>query len=151
MIQNGDNNSISIWYHEGEYKTLAHGIKSNDQSAIAHAAELLAKHVHKDFCLIPVPSHLGFATNTLELCKRIAELTQCRVCDALKGEARQSHYEAKKRGESLNIEFYRVAEIPKCKRVLLVDNVIHTAKTAKAARKALENNITILTLTISTD
>lgn len=149
MIQNGDNNSISLWYHEGYLKDLAHKIKDNDAAAIRQAAELLSKHVHKSFCLVPIPSHLGMATNTLELCRNISEITGCSVCDALQGEARESLYQAKLEGRDIDVSFFKVSDTPACRKVLLVDNVIHTAKTVKAARKALGINATILTLTIS--
>lgn len=83
--------------------------------------------------LVPVPSRLGYATDTLTLAKRISSLCGAEVKDVLKGKRRMSSHDAKAMGISLTDEdfgFYLTEEIKG--RVVYVDNVIASGATARA-------------------
>ena len=76
----------------------------------------------------------------------IASYTCLPVIDALRGKDRESQYEAKYRGYTLSQEemgFERIASIPDGKQPVLIDNVVDTGTTAKAAFKALGSGIVL--------
>lgn len=141
--------SISVGYHSGRLRDLAHGIKENDKESINEASRMMAKYVQKDYCLIPIPNHSGFAENTYELAKGISSIVGCDVVDALQGFSRESLYDVKKEGRTTNglLFYFLVDKIPTDKRIILIDNVVATGATATEARKAVGRNCVLLTLT----
>lgn len=121
---------------DNRLRSLAHGIKNGDMSAIEESARLMAPLVERGSVLIPIPSRTGRATNTLLLAKAIAEMTGSDVFDILRGEPRQSLYTLKRSGRCPSrkyLGFFLESEPPEYSNVYFIDNVIATGTTARAA------------------
>ena len=76
----------------------------------------------------------------MQLAKAISSYTHLPIVEALRGIERGSQYDAKKRGQTLSSEdmgFYRHKDLPSNRTPYLIDNVVDTGNTAKAAVKAL--------------
>ena len=135
-------------YYEGINNWLCHKLKENDPQAIAYCARQLAKMLPENAVVIPIPGHHGFALQTLYLAKAINEQSGgiIPVANVLKGINRVSNYQAKKDGHPLSAEelgFHQVRTLPKEKVPYLLDNVVDTGTTAKAAVKALGGGIVL--------
>ena len=85
-------------YRQGDRCETAHAMKDGAKWAIYKAAAEMVKYIPTNAVLIPMPSHTGRASYTLELCKRIARETAAEVCDYLKGTPRETLYRLKKQG-----------------------------------------------------
>ena len=107
------------------YRDICHKVKTSYRPFLREAAGMMADllTVPSDGVLIPMPSHLGYATDTLDLCKELSSLTGLPVMDILHGDMRESIHNLK----SLT------GEIPTDISPLVVDNVIGTGFTMKAA------------------
>ena len=124
----------------GEYyscgrNSTAHAMKNGNQKSIQKAAAEMAKFVGKDVVLIPMAGHTGIATYTLNLANEIAKLTGAKVLDIMKGRERESFYNMKKQGNEVNTDdlgLYLTEELPDAD-IMIVDNVVSTGTTAKAA------------------
>lgn len=99
--------------------------------AIDIAARDMALLIPKSAILVPMPSHHGYATDTLILANKIASIKHCVVKDILKGASRLSSYEAKKQGVSTDFGFYLTEEPQGV--IYYVDNIVASGATAKAA------------------
>lgn len=127
-------------YYRDSLQTLAHSMKSSDKESISEAASFLAPLIPKDCCLIPAPSRRGYADHTLVLANEINKLTGVVVADVLKGKSRMSQYKAKIIGYTLTEEelgLRKVSNLPKGLKPIVLDNVIGTGFTGKAAVHAL--------------
>ena len=138
-----------------EVRPLCHSVKHCRHSAapaMIQAAKLLAKAIDRPTVLVPVPSHTGFATDMfalagavcVEAAKRgvpceVADVLACRphpsLCD-------EKHKEGGGHPEDIRIVMYQMGGAAARERlagkyVLLVDNVVDTGKTARAAFAAL--------------
>ena len=134
----------------GEYSTyreLCHRVKTGERSSIQEAAHLMAERISflSTRILIPMPSHLGYATDTLRLCNEISSLTGLPVMNALMGNERESLYYLKRNGEEVAdlsfFGFHLVRDIPAELMPVIVDNVIATGQTMKAALAAVRKAI----------
>lgn len=135
-------------YYEGINNWLCHKLKENDPQAIAYCARQLVKMLPENAVVIPIPGHHGFALQTLYLARAINEQSGgiIPVANVLKGNSRMSNYQAKKEGSLLPAEelgFRQVAPLPKGKVPFLLDNVVDTGTTAKAAINALGGGIVL--------
>jgi len=135
-------------YYDGINNWLCHKLKENDPQAIAFCARQLVKLLPENAVVIPIPGHHGFALQTLYLGRAISELSDrsITVANVLKGNCRVSNYQAKKEGHLLSAEelgFRQVAPLPKGKVPYLLDNVVDTGTTAKAAIKALGGGVVL--------
>lgn len=135
-------------YYDGINNWLCHKLKENDPQAIAYCARQLAKMLPENAVLIPIPGHHGFALQTLYLARAINEQSGgiIPVANVLKGNSRMSIYQAKKEGSLLPAEelgFRQVDPLPKGKVPYLLDNVVDTGTTAKAAINALGGGIVL--------
>ena len=122
----------------------AHAMKEGANWAIYKAAAEMVKYIPTNAVLVPMPSHTGRATYTLELCKRIARETAAEVCDYLKGTPRETLYSLKKQGRKptpKKLGFYLSQPIPSGKRVIIIDNVVATGTTAAAAVRAIGGGV----------
>lgn len=127
-----------------EVSKLAHDVKKRNPEDIKKAAKMLKPYVIKDAVLVPVPSHKGMATDTLDLAKELGKITHTPVADVLKGNSRISQYAAKKEGRPLSseqLEIIKVKSLPKNKIPVLIDNVVNTGNTAKAAIEAVGGGV----------
>ena len=130
-------------YYDGYAQAIAHGIKQADFPSIVSASAEMAAFVNKNDLLVPMPSHTGRATATLELATLIASRVQASVADALTGCHRVSLYEHEKRGGlRSDIELglqVDVAAIGGFKgRIIVIDNAAHSGATAQAAEAAFK-------------
>lgn len=84
-----------------------------------------------------MPSHLGYATDTLDLCRELSSLTGLSVMDILHGDMRESIHNLKSlTGEiptDISLGFRLTRDVPSGLSPLVVDNVIGTGFTMKAA------------------
>lgn len=135
-------------YYDGINNWLCHKLKDNDPQAIEYCARQLAKMLPKNAVIVPIPGHYGYAVQTLYLARTISEHSNGNipVANVLKGINRVSNYQAKKDGQPLSAEelgFHQVRTLPKGKVPYLLDNVVDTGTTAKAAVKALGGGIVL--------
>lgn len=138
-----------------EVRELCHAVKGcrhSNTPAIIRAAMLLVEAIDRPTVLVPVPSHTGFATDMfalagavcVEAAKRgipceVANVLACRphpsLCD-------EKHKEGGGHPEDIRIVMYQTGDGAARDRlagkyVLLVDNVVDTGNTARAALAAL--------------
>ena len=129
------------------YRELCHRVKTGERSSFQEAAHLMAERIPflLTSVLIPMPSHLGYATDTLRLCDEISILTGVPVINALRGNERESMYYLKRNGIEVPdpsfFGFYLVRDIPAELTPVIVDNVIATGQTMKAAIAAFTRAI----------
>lgn len=131
-------------YRKDGRTETAHAMKNGERWAINKAAAEMVQYIPTNAVLVPMPSHTGRATYTLDLCRRIAQLTAAQVCDILKGRERETLYSLKKQGRHVlpsKLGFYLSQPIPSGKRVIIIDNVVATGTTAAAAVQAVGRGI----------
>lgn len=125
-------------YYEADHRAVAHAIKDGDATAIETAAESLRSILGSldNVALVPVPSHFGYATYTLELAHAIGIGT---IFDVLRSEEREPLYDLKLRGVEVTpdmLGFYAIGSIPEDMNIVFLDNVVATGTTARAAYRA---------------
>ena len=133
-------------YYEGINQWVAHKLKEGDGDAYDYAARQMAKLLPKNAVLIPIPGRHGTPDQTMQLCRNIASYTHLPIIDAIRGNDRESQYEAKYKGRSLTEEqlgYRRIATIPTGQIPYLIDNVVDTGTTAKAAVKAIGGGVVL--------
>ena len=133
-------------YYEGINQWVAHKLKEGDAEVFDYAARQMAKLLPKNAVLVPIPDRHGKPNQTMRLCRDIASYTHLPILDALRGNDRESQYEAKYKGRSLTEEqfgYRRIAHIPTGRVPYLIDNVVDTGTTAKAAVKALGGGVVL--------
>ena len=121
------------------YRDICHKVKTSYRPFLREAAGMMADllTLPSDVVLIPMPSHLGYATDTLDLCKELSSLTGLPVMDILHGDMRESIHNLKSlTGEiptDISLGFRLTRDVPSGLSPLVVDNVIGTGFTMKAA------------------
>ena len=127
-------------YYDGINNWLCHKLKENDPQAITYCARQLVKMLPENAVVVPIPGHHGFALQTLYIARAINEQSGgiIPVANVLNGNSRMSNYQAKK-----ELGFRQVAPLPKGKVPFLLDNVVDTGTTAKAAINALGGGIVL--------
>lgn len=124
------------YYNTPGARELAYAAKRGDENAIASMADAMAKLVKPTDILVPVPSRSGVATETLALANAIAEKTGAKVENALRGASRMSRYEAKKSGLEMTKKDIGLEPASLTGNYVLVDNVVATGMTMRAAVEA---------------
>ena len=125
-------------YYTGDAREICHAAKEGDLEAIMRMAREMSRYVSPGDTLVPIPSHTGRATMTLELAKQIAWNSGARVEDVLTGNSRKSLYDLKREGVSIPEGFFGLRLVrPVEGRIWLVDNVVATGSTAREALKLL--------------
>ena len=120
------------------YRDICHKVKTSYRPFVREAAGIMASHLSlpSDGVLIPMPSHLGYATDTLALCKELSGLTGLPVMDILHGDMRESVHNLKSVTGEIPAEFSLglrlTRDVPAGLRPLVVDNVIGTGFTMKS-------------------
>ena len=135
-------------YYGTELRDIAHGLKRGDKDSIDKAADLMALNVPEKAVLVPMPGHEGPATTMLPLAKAIAKRVKgATAVDALVAEPHESNYTHKQRvHRPVKVVMHRTdAKLPKGRPVLVVDNVIASGATYRAAQDAIPG-IDLLTL-----
>ena len=125
-------------YYSGVRRNIAKAMKVYDMAAIERAAsEMVAMYsLPSDALLVPVPSHLGYPTYTLELAERIAKATNSEIANVLRGAVRDMLYDRKRQRKQVSEHFlglYSIEELPIDRPVFIIDNVLDTGLTARAA------------------
>ena len=121
------------------YRDICHKVKTSYRPFLREAAGMMADllTLPSDGVLIPMPSHLGYATDTLDLCRELSSLTGLPVMDILHGDMRESIHNLKSlTGEiptDISLGFRLTRDVPSGLSPLVVDNVIGTGFTMKAA------------------
>lgn len=133
-------------YYDGINQWVAHKMKEGDSDAINYAARRMALLLPSDAVIVPIPGHHGKAVQTLSLAQAISNYTKLPIADILIGNDRESCYEAKLRNQYLSegqIGFRCTTPLPQGKIPYLVDNVVDTGATARAAFNALGGGIVL--------
>ena len=150
-------------YPYDEVRDLCHKVKENAYTVRRDQLEPLALALPQKTVLVPVPGHKGHAGYTLDLAYRLQETAKAtgkdaRVVDALKGNPRESLCLLKQNGadtENIPVEYHLNPEeidsegiqlLTRTFRIVLVDNVIDTGRTAHAAMEALGADCGIITI-----
>lgn len=123
-------------YREPELEKLARALKTGYSEIICQAASLMVNMVGPNAVLIPIPSHEGRASYTLHLARELSRLTDATIADILMCKPHESSYELKHQGRVLKAEemgFKLMEPLITDRHVILVDNVIASGNTAKAA------------------
>lgn len=143
--------------YEGLLKIYCNAVKNGDREALEDAAAILAPHVTEKTVLVPVPGRSGYADYTFELAQQIERevlekdtLKDVRVFNCLICDEHESLCEVKRAGGDaddvpMNIRFRGLEEedlfngvyYRQGYRVLLVDNIVDTGKTARACMDVL--------------
>lgn len=135
-------------YYDGINNWLCHKLKENNPQVIDYCARQLAKMLPENAVIVPIPGHHGYAQETLYIAKAISVQTDGKipVANVLKGNCRTSNYQSKKEGRPLSEEelgFHQVRPLPKDKMPYLLDNVVDTGTTARAAVKAIGGGVVL--------
>lgn len=128
------NDIVCLGFYE-RFRELCHGVKAGNARAITDAASLLSQIVPTDATLVPIPSHYGRATYTLEIANGISKIVGCHIDDCIVGEERRPLYELKKKGIATKLNF-RLMHYP-IGNIYLIDNCIDTGTTRLAATSLL--------------
>lgn len=131
-------------YRADRRNETAHAMKNGERWAIFKAAAAMVQYIPTNAVLVPMPSHTGRATYTLELCRMLAKETAAEVRDILRGSERETLYTLKKQGRHImpkKLGFYVTEPAPTDRRILIIDNVVATGTTAAAAVQAVGRGI----------
>ena len=131
-------------YRADHRNETAHAMKNGERWAIFKAAAAMVQYIPTNAVLVPMPSHTGRATYTLELCRMLAKETAAEVRDILRGSERETLYTLKKQGRHImpkKLGFYVTEPAPTDRRILIIDNVVATGTTAAAAVQAVGRGI----------
>jgi len=127
-------------YYGTGLREIAHGLKQGDPASIEQAADLMARNVPPKAVLVPMPGHEGPATTMLPLARAIAARVKgATVVDALVAEPHESNYTHKQRmHRPVKVVMHRTdAKLPKGRPVMVVDNVIASGATYRAAQAVI--------------
>ena len=129
------------------FREICHKVKTSYHPFVRKAASMMAAllTLPSDGVLIPMPSHLGYATDTLDLCEELSSMTGLPVMDILRGDMRESLYNLKSlTGEipaDVHLGFRLTRDLPVGLRPLVVDNVIGTGFTMKSALALIPDGV----------
>lgn len=145
------NNSGIMWVgrYEGLLRHVARGCSYGDATSLFSGAQVLSAFIEDGTIIVPMPSHIGYATTMKWLCERIEtinEIKSIKMFDCLVCNPHESSRLVKiQNGVPPDIRMYLKKDPPKDKRILIIDNVVCTGMTARAALAALPN-ATVLTI-----
>lgn len=139
-----------VWVgrHEGLLRDVARGCAYGDSKSIDAGAAVLSAFIKPYSILVPMPSHIGYATTMLDLCVRIGELVKISaVLDCLKCIPHESsHIQKLRMGLPPEIHMSTRWSLPKNENIIIIDNTICTGATASAALDVIPN-ATVLAIT----
>ncbi len=148
-------------YRDEDVRTLCHLAKSKPDSIKADHLEPYARVIDPHSILIPVPGHLGDVTMNINLAFRLRFLSKApdvHIINAIKGVPRESLCKRKRTGlptDDVHVEFQNdlstisPEELKKMAityKFILIDNVLDTGRTVRAAAKAIGLDCCVLTL-----
>ena len=133
-------------YYDGINNIISHDLKHAEKDAIHYAARKMAALVPPDSIIVPIPNHNGTAKETLFLAKAVAKYSHSSIANILIGKTRESNYLMKKLGRPLTEEqmgFQQTRPLPNGITPIIVDGVVDTGTSAKAAFHALGGGIVL--------
>jgi predicted amidophosphoribosyltransferase len=151
-----NNNLLWLGRHEGWLRYIAHGVKDGDEQCIERAAKLFDIMLPDECIIVPMPSHVGYATTMTSVCLEIASKSDRAYLNILRCAEHESSYSVKHDGmEPEDYEMWlAIADGWRpCMPVFILDNVICTGVTATSAIRAFKSkgiDARVLALTRST-
>lgn len=133
-------------YYEGINNYISHDLKNADNNAIQYAARKMAALVPPNSVIVPIPNHQGKARENMSLAIAVAQQSHSSVANVLVGRERESNYLMKKLGTPLTEEqmgFRQIAPLPEGRTPIIVDGVVDTGTSARAAVHALGSGIVL--------
>lgn len=132
-----------IGRHEGMLRDISRGVAYGDHRSINIAAYTMRGWLADGSVLVPMPSHIGYATTSLMLCRELKRLNRSyRVLDALRCDPHPSSHGEKLEGRFPANFATRIkdgAEVPE--GAYIIDNCIGTGTTALSALAAIPSAI----------
>lgn len=125
------------YYKTPGVREICHKVKRSDISAISIISDYLSRSLPSSAILIPAPSHFGYATYTLEICKEISRKNKNKIADILRRTPSETLYELKKK-EKAYLNMY-LTEKPGSYKFLFIDNIISTGLTFNTAKNLIPN------------
>lgn len=128
--------------YDDEARRLVHRVKAGNTDAVRLMAEAMAEKVPSGSVIVPMPSHNGYPSYSLLLAFEICRLSGAVTWAALCGTPRVSQYETKKAGGLLHGDDFGFALCGDATpvapgKVVIIDDVIGTGETVRAALKVL--------------
>ena len=150
-------------YAGGDYaalRDLAYALKQTGSTRIEEAADVLVAKLPRtvrgpSVVLVPVPSSKGDTTLNLRLAEAVAARIGATVVDALHGPERQSSRDRKKAGlpglraQQMPMTLRAQRQVDLAGSVYLVDNVLDTGETLRAAQRALGRPVGAMVLAVT--
>lgn len=136
----------SLRYKDAGVRDLHHAVKAGDEDAIRTMAEQMAPHLPEDAVIVPMPGRSGAGGIGERLAQHLSTMTGRPVVHALAGKDRPSLYEHKKAGgdpAAVDLGFHATGHVGNGTPVI-VDNVIGTGTTARAARAAIPGAVVLV-------
>ena len=134
---------IWIGRHEGLLRDISRGVAYCDKQAIRIAACVMRGWIADRSVLVPMPSHIGYATTSLMLCRELKRINHSyRVMDILRCEPHPSNHEEKMDGRfpSAFTTYIKGETIPP-QNAYIIDNCVGTGTTALSALAAMPDAI----------
>jgi hypothetical protein len=129
------------YYATQSVRDVCHTLKKGDRSAAHLMAKVLSLNVSRGDVIVPTPNRDGVPGVMALVCDLIARNTGCTVWDGLRGDVRESVYDAKKRGVStddMSVAFRLNGKPPVASgETFIVDGVWDTGTTLGAASSLL--------------
>lgn len=150
-------------YAGGDYaalRDLAYALKQTGSARIEEAADTLVAKLPRTvrgpgIVLVPVPSSKGDTTANRRLAEAVAARIGATVVDALHGPERQSSRDRKKAGlpglraQQMPMTLRAQRQVDLAGSVYLVDNVLDTGETLRAAERALGRPVGAMVLAVT--
>ena len=150
-------------YAGGDYaalRDLAYALKQTGSTRIEEAADTLVAKLPRTvrgpgIVLVPVPSSKGDTTANRRLAEAVAARIGATVVDALHGPERQSSRDRKKAGlpglraQQMPMTLRAQRQVDLAGSVYLVDNVLDTGETLRAAERALGRPVGAMVLAVT--
>ena len=128
--------------YDGILKDICKGLKCCLPRCYSMANDLFDLMIPEGSVIIPMPCHLGMPRYMNPVAQLLCENGKRELFPFLHCVPHESHYEVKKRGEIPEEPSMFIAEgmeLPKGKDIYIIDNVISSGATARAALKAIPN------------
>ncbi len=152
-----------VVYAGGDYahlRNLAYALKEPGSARVGEAADAIVASLPQTvrgpgIVLVPIPSSKGDTTLNLHLAEALAARIGATVVDALHGPERQSSRDRKKAGlpglraQQMPMTLRAQRQVDLAGSVYLIDNVLDTGETLRAAQRALGRPVGAMVLAVT--